>query len=481
MLKKNLFYNALLSASQFLFPLITFPYTSRILKPEGIGAVNFIDSFTQYFILFSALGIPIYGIREIAKRKNNKEELSKLFSEIFLLHVISTLIFSVIYFTVAFFTPALREHMDLVFIGIALLLFSTLSVEWLYQGIEEFSYITKRSLIIRASSIVFLFVFLKPGSPPAIYYAITTGIVLLNGMSNLYRLKKHVTLKFNSIALRDHIKPLLLIFSSTLAVTAYVLLDNVLLGFLQGVIAVGIYSTAVRIVRIPYAFIYSINAVMVPQVSRAYHEGRLEQVQSCLNKSFAFICTIGFPITFGLIISAPFVVQSFAGNEFSASILTLQIIAPIIIFVGLSSILSTQLLIPIGKEKYMLFIVIIGMCFSILLNFCLIPFFSYTGAAITTICTEILVTALSFYYVKKFTSITFDKKIFFESMLAAALFIPISYLIRQLDINYLIKEISIIIVCVLFYFGYVWFYMQNVYIKNIKVILLEKVRKKVKQ
>src|SRR4051812_18156448 len=127
MLKKNLFYNSLLSVCQFIFPLVTFPYTSRILRPAGIGAVNFTDSFTQYFMLFAALGIPIYGIREVAKRKHDKEALSELFNEIFSLHLISTLVFALIFLTTALLIPSLKVHLGLVYIGLAMMLFATFS------------------------------------------------------------------------------------------------------------------------------------------------------------------------------------------------------------------------------------------------------------------------------------------------------------------------------------------------------------------
>ena len=177
MFKKNLFYNSILSISQFIFPLITFPYSSRILGPQGIGAINFIDSFTQYFVLFAALGIPLYGVREISKQKGQPVGLNKTFSEIFAIHLISALIFSVVYLGIALTIPNLRLHLDLVFIGIIMVLSGVFSAEWLFQGLEEFKYITTRSLIVRSLSVVFLFVFLHKNSPPFVYYAVMASRV----------------------------------------------------------------------------------------------------------------------------------------------------------------------------------------------------------------------------------------------------------------------------------------------------------------
>ena len=99
---KNIFYNVLLAISQVLFPLITFPYLARTLGPENIGLINFAESFAKYFVVLAALGIPVYGVREIAKYANDKLKRSNLFLEIFSINLFCTLLFSLLFCWIIF-------------------------------------------------------------------------------------------------------------------------------------------------------------------------------------------------------------------------------------------------------------------------------------------------------------------------------------------------------------------------------------------
>lgn len=461
---------------QFVFPLITFPYSSRILGPDGIGSVNFIDSFTQYFLLFSSLGIPIYGIREVARRKDHPEELNKLVSEIFSIHIVSTIIFSIIYLVAALSIPALRSNIEIVFVGIGVMFFSTLGCEWFFQGIEKFGYITGRALILRVLSIIFLFVFLHKDSPPVIYYVIGATPAFLGGILNQYNLNKKINLKLTTVALKKHIKPLLFILSSTLAVSVYLLLDNIILGLMKGDAAVGIYSTALKIVRIPMAIIGAMSAAIVPAITRAFSMHDNEKVAVLIQKSFSFVCVAIIPIAFGMIISSSFLVETFAGKKFEASEFSLKTLSPVILLIGLNNIFGVQLLTPLGKEKFFFIAVSGGMVCSIVLNLFLIPSFSFVGAAITNLCTEVVVTLLCFYFVRKYIAVSFDMKIFFQCLFAASMFFPIAFLIHQFHFSYILTELLIIISSTVFYITFIWLFIKNEYVDNIKHLLLSKLR-----
>jgi len=477
MLKKNLFYNSILSISQFIFPIITFPYSSRILGPHGIGAINFIDSFTQYFVLFAALGIPLYGVREISKHKGNKSALNKTFSEIFAIHLISAGIFSVVYLSLALSIPNLRVHLDLVGIGILMIISGVLSAEWLFQGMEQFAYITSRTLVVRSISVVFLFIFLRQNSPPFIYYAIMASGLVLNGLINVFYLRKLIKISFKRLNLMKHLKPLFIILGSTLAVSIYLLMDNVILGFMQGESAVGIYATALRIVRLPLALIYAVNSVIIPQVSRAYANKDFDTIKSLANKAFSLICVVSFPILTGIYVASPFLIHVFAGNKFDGSIIALKILAPLIIVIGIGNIICVQLLTPMEKERFLLRTYIISMIFSLLTNILLIKYFSYQGASYGMILTEIVATGLAYHFLRNTLKIRFNKKIFLQSLVGSLIFFPIAFIVRKLIGNYLIREVCVIFSCVSFYVFFLWFLVKNIYIESFKNQLLLKVFK----
>ena len=83
--KVNFIMNAILNLSAVIFPLITFPYVSRILTPTGTGRVSSAVALVTYFAMVAQLGIPTYGIRACAIVRDDKEKLSRTAQEIFII------------------------------------------------------------------------------------------------------------------------------------------------------------------------------------------------------------------------------------------------------------------------------------------------------------------------------------------------------------------------------------------------------------
>ena len=108
-IKRNFLYNIALNISKVIFPLITAPYVSRVLEPEGVGLFNFSNTYAGYFALFAALGIPYYGIREVAKVRNDIERQTVLLSEIMSISFLTTFICTILMFSSLFFIPKLCE------------------------------------------------------------------------------------------------------------------------------------------------------------------------------------------------------------------------------------------------------------------------------------------------------------------------------------------------------------------------------------
>ena len=159
--KNSIFYNVLLAISQVFFPLITFPYLARTLGPEHIGALNFAESMAKYFVMLAALGIPIYGVREIAKVHNNKEELTKRFTEIFAINIICTAGLSLFFFGSIFFIPQLYDQKVLFYWTVIYFVLQVFYLEWFFNGMNQFKFIAIRQFIIRFFFIVFVFYFMS--------------------------------------------------------------------------------------------------------------------------------------------------------------------------------------------------------------------------------------------------------------------------------------------------------------------------------
>lgn len=476
MIKRNLIYNSLLSVSQILFPLIIFPYTFKILQPDGIGLVSFADSLSQYLISFAAIGIPIYGVIETAKVRKDPERLSKLFSELLLIQLVLSAAICLIYICLIFTVPKLAEHKLLYFIGCGILLTNVLAVEWFFQGIERFSYITIRTILIRILFIVLIFVLVKKKSDFVLYFGLTFLTALLNGIVNFSYACREVKLRISGLSIRRHLKPLIHIFFSNVAISVYILLDTVILGFLADDAAVGYYSTAVKICKIPLAFMTALSTVLIPRISASFSSGDREYVKVLVQKSFSYIVLLAIPIGVGLMLLAPEIILLLANPRFLPAVPVIRVMAPLTLVIGLSNLFGMQILTSMGKEKLTLYAVSIGMILSVVLNLILIPRFSYMGAAWTTLLTEALVTVVAAWYAMRWFSVRLPYLLVWQSLAACALFLPCCRLAAMLVSGPLLRVLLVVAMASALYFLTQYFIFRNAFVKQTVGGLLSKLR-----
>ncbi|MCM0236758.1 flippase [Bacteroides fragilis] len=396
-IKNNFLLNLSTTITGLLFPLITFPYASRILMADGIGQVQFFQSIIDYVSLCTALGIPLYAVREIARIRDNKELRSRTTIEILLLHAILTLVGYIVVFILAETVAKIEIDASLFFLLSTTLFFNTIGVAWFYQAIEDFKYITLRSLFVRILSLVALFIFVRT-KQDLFYYA---GILVIgtvgNNIFNFFRLRKYIKLskgEFKRLNLLRHLIPALKIFILNLVISIYVNLDSVMLGFLKNEESVGYYAAATRLTKAILGIVSSLGAVLLPRFSNMITNGQKEEFQLLANKAVSFTIALSLPMSVGLIFMAAPIMHIFCGNGFEPSILTLKLVAPIVLFIGLSGIIGMQILYPQGREKYVIISTMVGACINLLINYLLIPQYGQYGAAVGTVIAEFMVTVI---------------------------------------------------------------------------------------
>ena len=390
-LKKNIIFNYINTITGLIFPIVTFPYASRVLLPEGIGLVNFQLSIINYIVLFTSLGIPLYAVKEIAKLRDNIEERNKTTLEILLLSFYLCIIGYGIVFLLGSFVAKLNAHIQLFYILSSTILFTGLGVNWFYQGIEDFKYITVRAVIVRILSALSLFIFVKDENDLLIYGAITVGTTVGNNLINFLHLRKFVslsTIRTYKLNLKKHIKPALRIFVLNLIISIYINLNTVMLGFIDNEYAVGIYTAGNKIPHIVLSVVTSMGAVLLPRCSNLVAIGKMDEFASVCQKSIRFICCLAIPFTIAIFMLATPIVYIFGGKDFLPAVSVVYYTAPIIIFIGLSNIIGIQILYPLGKEMIVIYSTIFGAIVNFILNLILIPLYSANGAAIATLIAE---------------------------------------------------------------------------------------------
>ena len=475
-MKKNYFYNLLLTITNILFPILSFPYASRILGPEGIGKVQMSSTLAQYFGLIAALGIPIYGMQEIARVRHDKKALSKVFTELLSIYFLCSVLVAMVYLIVISCFPYFKESYTLFLYAGIIILFGFTTVDWFYAGLEEFKIIAIRSIVIKMLALLLLYYLVRTPSDYLYFLCITLFSMMGNNLIGVYFLHQRTRLTLRALDLKKHLSPLFFIFSTTIAASMYTYLDTVLLGFLSNNHAVGLYTASVKLTKIAIPFITAASFVLIPKLAIHTQENNQKAQQELLQRSWHYIVFFSIPISVGLLVNAQEFMMVFSGAQFASAITTMQIMAFLPFFIGLGYFFAFQILVPMGKNKEMLYAVLIGMIASLLMNFVLIPFWQEKGAAIANLITEILVTAVYLFFIQKTVSFQYHWKLIVQSLISCVLFYPIVLLLREMNTTYVLVLIASILFSAISYFS-----MQYILFKDRFLLeLINEVRNKIK-
>lgn len=411
--KTNYILNLINVGTQMLFPLLTFPYVCRILLPAQIGQVNFYNSIIGYISLFTCLGIPMYAVREIARDRDDIVKMNRTAIEVLLLHTLLTLFGYVAVAILCLTVPQIKENVPLFLILSITLIFTVIGCDWFYNGIEDFKYITIRGIVVKSISVVLLFLFVKSKQDLLWYGAYCVVGSIGGNIFNFIRLRKYIhkeNIIFTQLHIFRHLKPAIKVFSFNVVISVYLQLNPVLLGFMKDTIAVAYFTAATKLMMMVTKISSSLGTVLMPRASHLVSEGKKEEFEKLIQKSYDFTLALTIPLVIGLICMAPYIVRVFCGSQYEDAIITSQIIAPITLVVGLSNIMGMQVLYPIGKINTVVKCTIYGAITNVILNLALIPFLSFNGTAIAYLGAEVATTLSMYITAKQDMPIKFFKK-----------------------------------------------------------------------
>lgn len=401
-IKLNFIMNAILQISAFIFPLITFPYVSRILGPSGTGNVSFATSIVTYFALFAQLGIPTYGIRATARVRDDKELLSKTVQEIFIINAVMCVLAYFVFFVVLNLVPKMYNDKVLFIIISSTILFNSVGMDWLYKGLEKYTYITFVSIIFKFIALILMFVCVHHKNDYVIYGAISIFAASASNICNLVNIHKLIYIKpiFN-YEFTKHFRPIMIFFAMSCATTIYTNLDTVMLGFMKDNVEVGYYNAAIKIKNVLLGVVTSLGTVLLPRASYYIENNMYSEFKRIAGKALNFVVLISFPLCLYFILFAKEGVLFLSGDAYTEAILPMQILMPTLIFIGLTNIMGIQMLIPLGREKVVLYSEIAGAIVDLVINTILIPIMASSGAAIGTLVAEMVVWTVQYIALKE--------------------------------------------------------------------------------
>lgn len=399
-IKANFIYNICYQILIIILPLITAPYVSRVLGANNVGMYSYSQAIANYFYLFGLLGVNNYGNRTIAKIRDNEQNMSRIFWEIFSFQFMMGIIVSSCY--MGYVMIFVDQNKIVYYVQILYVLSSALDVNWFCFGIENFKLTTIRSMLVRIGTACAVFMFVNSRNDLAIYAFILSFSNILSALVIWPFVIKRVKFVRPSLSrIREHIKQNLILFLPILAVSLYNIMDKLMLGVFAEKQEVGFYTYAERITQIPYTIMLALDNVMMPRMSNLYAKNDTKQTKYMMDNVMLFAMFMSAALSFGLAAVAPVFAPWFYGAEFTRCGLFITLLCPTILFKGWAGVLRTQYIIPTGKDRVFIISLFSGAAVNLGLNFILLPRYAGIGAIIGTIGAEFTVFAVQFYMCRK--------------------------------------------------------------------------------
>lgn len=445
-IKKNFAYKSTLTISTYLMNFITFPYVSRILGVDRIGLVSFVDNAVNYFLIFATMGVSILGVREIATVKEDRNECSRVYSNILGMNVLFTIATLIIYFAFIIFVADFNRYKELFYVGGAKILFTAFLVEWYFTGIENFRYITIRSLLIKLLYVIAVFILIRTEDDYTLYFVLTVLVVVINAVINMIYIRKFVSLIKHEFISKKYIKQNLSLGIYSIMTSMYLTFNVMFLGFCSTNTEVGYYTTAFKLYSVILGLFTAFTNVMLPRMSSLLATGQKERFQSLIDKSFEAMCTFSIPMILCSIVLAPQIIYILSGPGYEGAIIPMRIIMPAVLFVGIAQILAIQVVMPMKKDKVLLVASIVGASISLLINLLIVPHLAGIGSAIVLLSSEIVVTGTYIIYLLRKKIVSLSVNIVVQNIFYSLPCFFICYFITQcFDNNFFIVITSVIL------------------------------------
>ena len=438
-IKKNSIYSIVKTGSSILFPLITFPYISRVLLTENVGKINFGLSIVSYFSLIASLGITTYAIRECSAVRDDREKLSNTASQIFSINIITTIIAYIALAITLLCFRKLDNYRTLIIIQSLTILAATLGADWLNSAMEDFKYITLRTVAFQFVSLLLMFIFVHKPEDYMKYAVISLVSSAGAEITNMWYRRRYCKVVFlrnirNDINWKRHTLPILYLFVMILAQTIFNSVDSTMLGLMHGDYQVGIYAAAHKIASVISQVVGSLLWVIMPRMSYYFAEEEYGEVNKLLRKVLGFNLLMGLPCAVGCYMIADDVIRVAAGEAFieAAPVLQILMIGFVFSLVG-GNFLGNAVLLPSKQEKYYMIVCCITAVVNVIGNYIFIPLYGAKAAAGTTAACSLTILILLLFKVDKHVKVENVGRLVLSPIIGCVGIVAVCLLCRNIE------------------------------------------------
>ncbi len=405
--QRNFMFSAILTVSNYIFPFLVYPYVARVLGVENIGICNFVDSIINYGMLVSLMGITMIGTREIAKAQGDKEQLNRAFTSLFVISLVTTVIATVALITLTYTLHAFAPYRKLLLIGLVKLWGNFFLIEWFYKGIEDFRYITLRTIAVKLGFVVSVFLLIRTASDYTVYFLLLCLMVAINAVINCARAARIVDFRLDRRMMRGMLLPFFVLGCYLLLNSMYTTFNVTWLGLKCGDTEVGYYTTSTKIFQIILAIYSAYSSVILPRASALLSSGNKEEFRQLINTSIDGLMMFAIPIISFIMIFSDGVVGLIAGSGYEGAIVPMMIVMPLVFIIGYEQILVIQILTPMARDRSVFFNSIVGATVGVVANLLIVKAYAAIGSAVVWVIAEIAVLICAQTFVTRYTGLRF--------------------------------------------------------------------------
>ncbi|OIL07657.1 hypothetical protein ATW93_10060 [Oenococcus oeni] len=384
----NFIYQSFYQLLILILPIITLPIVSRSLGPEGVGQYKFISTFSGYFVLIAGLGLQVYGVRETASKKNDRDRLKKTFWELEILNIAVGFFVLVFYLLlILFFKP-----LNLYLIQSITIIGALLDISWFFAGIERFKAISLVNIFVKLISFLAIVYFIHRTDDLGIYFLIQTfSVVASQIILWIFIPTDFYNIRGIGIHPFGHFKPALNYLWSKMLINLYTSMTVVFLGLYASKGNVAYYGNAIMLINIIVSVITTLDTVLLPRMASLFENDKSDQMLSTLKKSLHLQLFVTIPAMVGLSLVSKYIVVILMGNKFIPVTSMLAEMSPLVVAIPLSVSITRQYLVAINDIKSLNMAIVISAMAAVVFNNILIPLFGSQGAIITTLLVELFV------------------------------------------------------------------------------------------
>ncbi|MHB9056612.1 MAG: flippase [Paludibacteraceae bacterium] len=412
---KNIFSLSTVQLVNYVFPLITVPYVSRIIGPDSYGIINYATAFIAYFTLLIGFGFDLTGTRKIARNPDDNQYVNTVFSEVVNARILLFLISCVLFTLCLFFVKPLQNNIYVALIIFATTISSVIVPQFIYQGKQHLSIFAILNFLKGLINTILIFLLIKYKEDYVLLPAINVLVATLSSLFLLVYAYKKFNLRFYWIKFRQILKLLneeKVIFISTVVISLYTTTNTVVLGLFASTVEVGYFTVSMSLLNVINSVIsVPVASAFYPYIGNAFSKDR-EAGLDVVRKIFPVITFMTFIAGVFLFTFAPLIIHVFYGNQFQNAVTVFRIMAFTPFVISMSNLFGIQTMLNLNMDKIFFKATAVASIFGLIINIFMSKYFSYIGTAWNTIIIESFVSVYMFFLLKNNHIDIIEKKYF---------------------------------------------------------------------